>query len=131
MVSALPTGRHVVLATADSEAFASLRRRATSRAERRATGKALRQSVPRSALGRWSPRRDRPNPIELIKKSHEGRLPELIGVRVARMVTSPYGFLRGTAIVMATDFCQLAGDGCDAGGVRRRASGQLWILRVA
>ena len=32
---------HVVLAAADSEAFASLRRRATSRAERWATGRAL------------------------------------------------------------------------------------------
>lgn len=111
MISALPTRTHVVLATADSDAFASLRRRATSRADRWATGKALRQSVPRSALGRWSPPKDRPNPIDLIKKSHEGRLPELIPVRVARMITSPYGFLRGTAIVMATDVASLPATG--------------------
>ena len=62
-------------------------------------------------MGIWQPADDRPDPIDLIKKSHEGRLPELIAVRVARMVSSPYGFLRGTAIVMAADVARLpAGD---------------------
>ena len=111
MATAVPTRTHVVLDTADSEAFASLRRRATSRAERWAMGKALRQEIPRSALSIWQAPADRPDPIDLIKQSHEGRLPELIPVRVARMISSPYGFLRGTAIVMAADVASLPASG--------------------
>ena len=44
-------------------------------------------------------------------ESHEGRLDWLIPVRVARMISSPYGFLRGTAIVMAEDVARLPATG--------------------
>lgn len=40
-------------------------------------------------------------------QSHEGRVEQLIPVRVGRMIASPYGFLRGTAAVMAEDFARL------------------------
>ena len=103
--------RHTVLATAESEAFGSLRKRPTSRSERFAIGRALRQRVPRRELGRWEPPADRPDPVALIQESHEGRLEELIPIRVARMITSPYGFLRGTAIVMAADVAGLPATG--------------------
>lgn len=102
---------HTVLATADSESFASLRRRPTSRQERYAMGRALRQEVPRSALGEWSASTGRPDPVGLIMDSHEGRLPELIPIRVGRMISSPYGFLRGTAVVMADDVARLPSTG--------------------
>ncbi|MDN5763787.1 MAG: DUF2252 domain-containing protein [Microlunatus sp.] len=102
---------HIVLAAADSAAFGSLRRRPTSRKERYAMGKALRQKVPRSALGTWQVRSDRPDPVELVQQSHEGRIEGLIPVRVARMVGSPYGFLRGSAIVMAHDVASLPATG--------------------
>ena len=98
---------HIVLASADSEAFGSLRRRPSSREERYAIGRGLRKSVPRKSLAAWSPPLDRPDPIDLIRLSHEGRLEWLIPIRVARMVISPYGFLRGTAIVMAEDVARL------------------------
>ena len=104
-------GTHTVLPGAESEAFASLRRRPTSRAERFATGRALRRQVPRKALGRWRPARGRPDPVALVRISHEGRLPDLVAIRVARMVSSPYGFLRGTAIVMADDVASLPSTG--------------------
>jgi uncharacterized protein (DUF2252 family) len=91
--------------------FTSLSRRPTSRPERYAMGRALRREVPRKALGTWTPPAGRPDPIELILESHEGRLDWLIPVRVARMVTSPYGFLRGTAIVMAADVSGLPATG--------------------
>ena len=74
-------------------------------------GKALRDDVPRSSLGNWEPPFGRPDPIQLIMDSHEGRVPELIPIRVARMVTRPYGFLRGTAIVMAEDVAGLPATG--------------------
>ena len=46
-------GAHTVLATAEGEAFGSLRQRPTSREERFAIGRELRKQVPRKALGRW------------------------------------------------------------------------------
>ncbi len=101
---------HTVLATADSEVFASLRKRSSSRADRYAIGKALRKAVPRKVLAGWRIPEGR-DPVQLILDSHEGRLDWLIPVRVARMVTSPYGFLRGTAIVMAADVAQLPATG--------------------
>jgi uncharacterized protein (DUF2252 family) len=103
--------RHVVLASADSAPYASLRSRPTTRTERYALGKGLRSQVPRSSLGEWTPPPGRPDPVELVEQSHEGRLEWLIPVRVGRMVASPYGFLRGTAAVMAEDFAALPATG--------------------
>ena len=94
---------HVVLASADSDAFTSLRQRSTSRLDRYRIGKELRRQVPRRSLGDWSPHAGRPDPVQLIIESHRGRLDWLIPVRVGRMAASPYGFLRGAAVVMAAD----------------------------
>ena len=94
-----------------ARSFASLRRRPTSRDERYAMGRELRQQVPRKSLGDWEPPTDRPDPVQLIQESHEGRVDWLIPIRVARMVASPYGFLRGTAIVMADDVAPLPATG--------------------
>jgi hypothetical protein len=104
-------GGHVVLPAVDGESYASLRRRPTPRAERYALGRALREQVPRSALGEWSSPVDRPDVVQQIMASHEGRVDWLIPVRVGRMAASPYGFLRGTATVMAEDFAQLPATG--------------------
>ncbi|BAZ12139.1 hypothetical protein NIES4071_39670 [Calothrix sp. NIES-4071] len=48
---------------------------------------------------------NRPDPITLLEKSDEGRLENLIPIRYARMLKSPFTFLRGAAVVMATDAC--------------------------
>ena len=111
MTSPLPPAGHVVLASADSQPYASLRSRSTPRSERYALGKGLRQQVPRASLGDWSEPDKRRDPVDLINESHQGRLDWLIPVRVGRMVASPYGFLRGTAIVMAEDFAHLPATG--------------------
>jgi uncharacterized protein (DUF2252 family) len=102
---------HVVIAGEDGSAYSSLRRRAVSREQRYQLGRALRQQVPRSALADWSPDSSRPDPIELINESHRGRIDRLVPVRVARMIASPYGFLRGSAVVMAHDVAQLPSTG--------------------
>jgi uncharacterized protein (DUF2252 family) len=102
---------HVVLAGAESTAYGSLRRRPIARAERYRIGRDLRRRVPRSTLGEWVPRPDRQDPVEQIKASHVGRLEWLIPVRVGRMTASPYGFLRGSAIVMAADVAGLPATG--------------------
>jgi len=105
------SGDHVVLAQVDSRGFRSLRQRPLPRSERFALGRSLRQTVPRSSLGDWRPPADRPDPVALIEQSHRGRLASLIPVRVARMTASPYGFLRGSAIVMAWDVANLPATG--------------------
>ena len=102
---------HTVLASADSDVFTSLLKRPSSRADRYAMGKALRKVVPRKKLAGWRITSEGRNPVQLIHDSHEGRLDWLIPVRVARMLSSPYGFLRGTAIVMASDVARLPATG--------------------
>ena len=118
MTTPVPTQGHVVLASADSEAFTSLRRRPTARADRYRMGRELRQQVPRSSLGDWTPPADRPDPVQQIMESHQGRLDWLIPLRVGRMTANPYGFLRGTAVVMAEDVARAARDRHHAGDLR-------------
>lgn len=110
MTGTAPAG-HVVLADADGASYRSLRQRAVPRAQRIALGRALRRKVPRSALGAWTPPADRPDPVALIRASHDDRIARLIPVRVGRMLASPYGFLRGTPNLMAWDFAHLPSTG--------------------
>ena len=81
----------------------SIRRRTTPRDQRKAYGRRLRERVPRHAVAEFRPTVDRPDPVDLIIQSHEGRIERLIPLRVARMTASPYGFLRGAANVAASD----------------------------
>src|SRR3954452_9894333 len=102
-----PTGTHRVLPTVEGRAYASLSRRPMSREERYALGRALRRQVPRSGLGAWLPPEGRPNPVDQVIAANQDRVPELVAVRIGRMVASPYAFLRGTAGIMAEDFARL------------------------
>jgi uncharacterized protein (DUF2252 family) len=89
----------------------SLRHHSLPRAERYRLGRGLREAVPRASLGDWQPKSTRRDPVEQVKESHQGRLEWLIPTRVARMVASPYGFLRGSAGVMAEDLASLPSTG--------------------
>jgi uncharacterized protein (DUF2252 family) len=102
---------YVILETADGLSYASLRRRPIPRTDRYAIGRGLREKVPRSALGQWTPSPTRRNPVVQMIEAHKDRLKWLIPVRVGRMVSSPYAFLRGTAGIMATDFAALPATG--------------------
>ncbi len=73
------------------------------RAERRAAGKALRRHVPRSSHATWSPPPARPDPVSLLEETTPGRLAHLVPIRYGRMITSPFAFLRGSAVIMAND----------------------------
>ena len=103
--------QHVVLSSADSRGFVSLRQPATPRPERYAIGRSLRKRVPRSALGDWSVPESRVDPVQQIITTHQGRLDRLIPVRIGRMIASPYAFLRGAAAIMAEDFAHLPSTG--------------------
>ncbi|MFC3689952.1 DUF2252 domain-containing protein [Aquipuribacter hungaricus] len=107
----VPVPAHVVLASADPSPYLSMRDRPTPRAERHRMGRALRQVVRRSQLGDWSPPPDRVDPVALVEESHQGREDWLVPVRTARMAASPYGFLRGSAVVMAADLARLPSTG--------------------
>jgi uncharacterized protein (DUF2252 family) len=78
----------------------SLRRAA---AQRRAAGRQLRSVVPRSRHATWQRGADRPDPLALLRDQNRTRIPELVPIRWARMLESPFAFLRGAAVVMAHD----------------------------
>ncbi|MDB5647991.1 DUF2252 domain-containing protein [Methylobacterium sp.] len=71
--------------------------------KRRQAGKALRETVPHASHAAWVAPADRPDPVSLIEAAHVGRQAHLIPLRVARMASSPFAFLRGAAHVMAWD----------------------------
>jgi uncharacterized protein (DUF2252 family) len=92
---------------------------AASRAERGEAGRAVREQVPRSSFGEWSPPASRRDPVDILGEQDADRVPELVPIRYGRMAQSPWTFLRGAAAVMAADlgprahtplFVQLSGD---------------------
>ena len=106
-----PSDGPVVLDTGRNDGFASLRHRARPRAERYDLGRSLRERAPRSNLGLWRAPDDRADPVQQLIDAHEGRVSWLIPIRVGRMVSSPYAFLRGAANIMADDFASLPATG--------------------
>src|SRR5258708_22908405 len=74
-----------------------------TRSERSAVGRSLRERVPRSSHAAWSPAADRPDPISLLEEQDRSRLAQFVPIRYGRMIASPFGFLRGSAVVMAGD----------------------------
>ena len=76
-----------------------------TRESRVEAGKAARQRVPRAQLATCTlVERD---PIALLEKSNEGRLPNLIPIRYGRMLANPFAFYRGAASLMAFDLAKL------------------------
>jgi hypothetical protein len=69
--------------------------------ERYAAGKALRTELPLKAHGDWSRGPAHPGPVELVMRGNEGRQPQLVPLRLARMIASPFAFYRGADSVMA------------------------------
>ena len=82
-----------------------------SRAELKAMGKALREKCPRTSHAEWKPPHDRPDPVQLVLKADEGRIPDLLPLRHGRMVASPFTFYRGSALAMAVDLAGLPSTG--------------------
>lgn len=72
----------------------------------------LRGVMPRSAHADLVLPDDR-DPLAIIEQQHETRLPDLIPVRIARMLESPFAFYRGTAGVMAFDLAKARVTGID------------------
>ncbi|SDJ49656.1 Uncharacterized conserved protein, DUF2252 family [Frankineae bacterium MT45] len=82
-------------------------------------GKDARKVLPRENIGDWAPTAYRVNPTQVLLNQAASRVPELIPIRHARMLVSPFTFFRGAAAIMAADLgdrvhtglmVQLAGD---------------------
>lgn len=64
-------------------------------------GRNERKSVPRSRLAELTPSpRD---PVEVLIEQNAPRVPDLVPLRFARMLTDPFAFYRGSAALMAQD----------------------------
>jgi uncharacterized protein (DUF2252 family) len=76
---------------------------AASYQERHERGRAARRVVPRGSHAEWEPAPDRQDPVDLLEAQATDRLRDLLPIRYARMMASPFAFMRGSAIVMAHD----------------------------
>ena len=85
------------------ESFAARR---PSRAERMEAGKALRQKVPRLVHAEYRPSSRRPDSVAILEGQNATRIQALVPVRMARMLASPFAFLRGSAAIMAGDLAK-------------------------
>ena len=74
-----------------------------SLADRRAQGSAARTATPPESHAGWTPADDRPDPVALLEEQNLSRDADLVPVRHARMMASPFTFYRGSARIMAED----------------------------
>jgi len=66
-------------------------------------GREARTRMPRAAHAVYEPAEKRPDPIDIIERQSAARLTELVPIRYARMMESPFRFYRGAAAIMASD----------------------------
>jgi len=71
--------------------------------DRIAAGKKLREKFPRINQGDYKPAANRIDPVTILEEQAKTRLQELVPIRYARMLSSPFAFLRGSAAIMAAD----------------------------
>ena len=86
-----------------------------TRDERFEAGRSLRVACPRESHAEFEPGEERSDPIELLMRSSEGRIEQLVPIRYGRMLASPFAFYRGAAAIMAAD---LAATPCTGIGVQ-------------
>jgi uncharacterized protein (DUF2252 family) len=86
-----------------------------SLADAMAAGRALRASVPRSAHRDASALQGSSGrePLGILSAQNDTRLPQLVPLRMERMLASPFAFYRGTAAIMAADLATGAVTGID------------------
>ena len=84
-----------------------------SRDERVARGRAARKARPRADHAALPPTVGRTDPVSLLEEQATTRVPELVPIRYGRMLTSPFAFYRGAALIMATDLATVPRSGLD------------------
>jgi uncharacterized protein (DUF2252 family) len=91
--------------------------------QRHEQGRAARRTVPRGSHAEWAPAPDRPDPVDLLEMQAKGRLEELMPIRYARMMASPFAFLRGSAVILANDLA-----GTPKSGIQAQLCGDAHLL---
>jgi uncharacterized protein (DUF2252 family) len=91
--------------------------------ERMEAGKELREKFPREMHGEYKPAGNRVDPVNILEEQAKTRLPFLVPIRYARMLTSPFAFLRGSAAVMAADLAA----GAKTTGISVQACGDMHV----
>jgi uncharacterized protein (DUF2252 family) len=81
-----------------------------SRGERAAKGKDARTVAPLASHAAFDPAPGR-DAIGLLEGQATSRVPELVPIRYGRMVTTPFAFYRGAALVMASDLSRTPSPG--------------------
>jgi uncharacterized protein (DUF2252 family) len=66
-------------------------------------GRAARNAAPRRSHAEFSPAPDRSDPVALLERQAETRVPDLVPIRYGRMLASSFAFYRGAAAIMAED----------------------------
>ncbi len=90
--------------------------------ERAAAGKAARSAVPRESHATFAPPADRSDPVALLQSQDSHRVESLLPIRYGRMASSPFDFLRGAAIIMASDLA-----GTPRSGITTQISGDAHV----
>jgi uncharacterized protein (DUF2252 family) len=85
--------------------------RHTSRGERKAIGKLARAKVPLAAHAELKIRKSGRDVVAFLEDSNAGRVEELVPLRHARMMVSPFTFYRGSAGLMAGDLASTPASG--------------------
>jgi uncharacterized protein (DUF2252 family) len=98
-------------------------RAATSYQQPQERGRAARRVAPRGSHSEWVPVPDRPDPVDLLEAQARDRIQELMPIRYARMMASPFAFMRGSAIVMANDLA-----GTPQTGIQAQLCGDTHLL---
>jgi uncharacterized protein (DUF2252 family) len=91
--------------------------------QRMAKGKSLRNKFPIAKQGEYKPAPDRVDPISILEEQGKSRLPDLVPIRYARMLASPFAFLRGAAAIMAADLAA----GAPTSGISVQACGDMHL----
>ena len=81
--------------------------------QHREWGRSRRKACPRTIQSLWEVT-DARDPVEILQRQEEHRLPFLVPVRHARMLTSPFAFYRGSAAVMSADLATTPSTGIQA-----------------
>lgn len=78
--------------------------------ERKRAGRAARGRSPRSCHADWA-KPDRFDPVSLLEQQSASRVSELVPLRYDRMMSSPFTFYRGAALMMAADLASVPSSG--------------------
>lgn len=76
-----------------------------------ARGRERRKAVPRRTLAQLVP--STRDPVEILVEQNRNRLPDLVPLRFARMLTDPFSFFRGSAALMAADLAESPSSGIE------------------